>query len=114
MKYIKGLILISCVTFFTPTAFSNEKISSMECKKNAVSDAKKLLSFYRNDDDRIEIDDNIKPLSKIKNPQNHAQEFDVLETWGYIYKGKYRIRLTYYSSIDCTLMGEDILEYASL
>ena len=114
MKYIKGLILISCATLFTPTAFSAEKNSSMECKKNAVSDAKKLLSFYRNDEDRMEIDDNVKPLPKIKNPQNHAQEFDVLETWGYIYKGKYRIRLTYYSSIDCTLMGEDILEYASL
>ena len=114
MKYIIGLILISCVTLCTPTAFSAEKMSSMGCKKNVVSDAKKVLSFYRNHNDRMEIDDNIKPLPKIKNPQNRAQEFDVLETWGYIYKDKYRIRLTYYSSIDCTLMGEDILEYASL
>jgi hypothetical protein len=35
--------------------------------------------------------------------------------WGSIYKGDYRMRLIYYvSGNDCTLMGQEILEYASL
>lgn len=88
--------------------------SSMTCEKNALEDAKKLLSFYRENDDRITIDEKVTPLHKMKNPQNPSQIFDVLETWGSIYKGKYRMRLIYSPELDCTLMGEEILEYADL
>jgi len=39
----------------------------------------------------------------------------VLEVWGSIYKGNYRMRLIYHvAGKDCTLMGQEILEYASL
>ncbi|QKJ86812.1 hypothetical protein PMPD1_1862 [Paramixta manurensis] len=86
----------------------------MTCKENALKDARKLLSFYRNNDERITIDDKVTPLAQTANPQNPSQKFDVLETWGYIYKGKYRMRFSYYSGLDCTLMGEEILEYADL
>lgn len=86
----------------------------MICRNQALRDAKKLLSFYRDNDNRISIADKIVPLDKIANPRNPSQKFDVLEVWGSIYKGKYRMRFSYYSSLDCTLMGEEILEYADL
>ncbi len=91
------------------TSFASDNLSSLKCKENAVIDAKKILAFYKENDDRIIIDSNVKSLPKISNPENPNQIFDVVETWGYIYKGKYRIRLTYSSSLNCTLMGEDIL-----
>jgi len=38
----------------------------------------------------------------------------VLEVWGHIYKGQYRMRLIYARSPkDCVLVGQEILEYAS-
>ncbi|WP_261641502.1 hypothetical protein [Erwinia mallotivora] len=100
------------VTVFN--SFGAAEKSSMTCKENALKDAKKLLSFYRDNDDRISIEEKVTPLNRLNNPQNNYQKFDVLETWGYIYKGKYRMRFTYYPEADCALMGEDILEYADL
>lgn len=96
------------------SSFGATEKSSMTCKDNALKDSEKFLSFYRDNDDRISIDNKVTPLKKIKNPQNPSQQFDVLETWGYIYKGKYRMRFIYYPGADCALMGEEILEYANL
>jgi hypothetical protein len=50
----------------------------------------------------------------MRNPEDPAQSFKVLEVWGYIYKGKYRMRFIYFNSpaTSCLLMGEEILEYA--
>ena len=47
----------------------------------------------------------------MQNPENKSQYYDVLQTWGYIYKGKYRRRFIFLN--DCTFMGEEILEYAN-
>lgn len=110
MRYIQLLSFISILA--TSSAYAAAQSSSLACKAEAVKEAYKLLSFYRDNDDRIAIDDKVTPLAKIKNPANERQLFDVLETWGHIYKGKYRMRLIY--SPDCTLMGEEILEHASL
>lgn len=110
MRYLKLLILIS--TLVTGGGCAAAQSSSLVCKQEALNASQKLLAFYRDNDDRIAIDDKVTPLAKIKNPANAKQFFDVLETWGYIYKGRYRMRLIY--SSDCTLMGEQILEYASL
>lgn len=115
MNLLKILALLSFLV--SATSYAAPQISALTCKANALKDAKKLLSFYSDNDDRIEIDDNVTPLAKIKNPANAKQHFDVLETWGYIYKGKYRMHLIYYTSpgdTDCVLMGEEILEYADL
>ncbi|MFC0139154.1 hypothetical protein ACFFJN_02930 [Erwinia mallotivora] len=49
-----------------------------------------------------------------KAPANASRKFDVLESSGYICKGKYRMRFTYYPEAERALMGEDILEYADL
>lgn len=93
-------------------SLATEQKSTLTCKTQALSDAKKLLAFYGDNDDRANIDPDVTPLAKIQNPENKAQYFDVLQVWGYIYKGKYRMRLIYFK--DCTLMGEEILEYANL
>ncbi|MET3461212.1 hypothetical protein [Variovorax atrisoli] len=86
-----------------------------QCSGEAVSRAKKLLTFHFGEDDRIRISPDVKELPPIRNPANKKQQFKVLEVWGSIYKGQYRMRLIYYvSGNDCTLMGQEILEYADL
>lgn len=108
----KSIVCAILLTLFSCGA--NAKVSSMQCKDKALKEASKLLAYYSEEDDRAIIDDKVTPLAQIKNPQNNKQIFDVLETWGYIFKGKYRIRIIYASNLDCALMGEEILEYADL
>jgi hypothetical protein len=86
----------------------------ISCEKQAITDARKLLSFYRDGDNRIEIDQSVKKMHSMKNPANPKRDFDVYEVWGYIYKGNYRMRLIYYTDNNCLLMGEEILEFANL
>ncbi|SEK41581.1 hypothetical protein SAMN05428989_0076 [Pseudoxanthomonas sp. GM95] len=91
--------------------------SGATCKDEATVQARKLLVFhFGSDDDRIDISPNVEPLPSIVNPRNARQRFDVLEVWGTIYKGNYRMRFEYWPDKDgsCTLMGQEILEYASL
>jgi hypothetical protein len=86
-----------------------------QCSSAAAQQAKKLLAFHFGQDDRIEIDKSVKRLAPIHNPANNKQLFDVLEVWGYIYKGQYRMRFIYAQLPGkCVLMGQEILEYASL
>ncbi|MBI3533484.1 MAG: hypothetical protein HY068_13635 [Burkholderiales bacterium] len=86
-----------------------------ECAAPAIEQARKLLSFHSDGDDRIEIDKAVKELPSLKNPANEQQRFQVLEVWGYIYKARYRMRLIYAPmGGSCTLMGQEVLEYAKL
>jgi len=85
------------------------------CSTAAIEQAQKLLTFHFGPDGRIEIDKSVKVLAPIRNPANRAQRFDVLEVWGHIYKGDYRMRLIYARlPNECVLMGQEVLEYASL
>ena len=85
------------------------------CSAAASEQAQKLLVFHFGPDNRIEIDRAVKVLAPIRNPANRAQRLDVLEVWGHIYKGDYRMRFIYaQSSKDCVLIGQEILEFASL
>lgn len=85
------------------------------CAKAAVKQANKLLKFHAGPDDRIEIDHSVHVLNPSRNPASDEQNFDVLEVWGYIYKGQYRMRFIYARSLDnCLLMGQEILEHARL
>src|SRR4051794_35915699 len=68
------------------------------CAARAIDRAKQLLTFHAGADERMTIDKTAKKLPSIRNPQNPNQRFEVLEVWGYIYKGKYRMRLIYYNS----------------
>jgi hypothetical protein len=85
------------------------------CAAGAVPQARKLLAFHAGPDDRLAVDDAVKRLAPIRNPANRAQQFDVLELQGHIYKGQYRIRLIYAQvGGQCVLMGQEILEVADL
>lgn len=111
---MKKRVSIALILFAAFSAHATGKISSLECQSQSLKDAKKLLEFYSDNDDRIAIDESAKPLPQIKNPANKKQKFDVLEVWGNVYKGKYRMRLIYSSKDDCVLMGEEIMGYSDL
>lgn len=86
------------------------------CAARAIDRARQLLTFHFGPDDRMTIDKTVKELPSMRNPEDPAQQFEVLEVWGYIYKGRYRMRFIYYNSpsTSCLLMGEEILEYARM
>jgi hypothetical protein len=85
------------------------------CAPAAREQAQKLLTFHFGADDRIEIDKTVKTLLPMRNPANRLQRLDVLEVWGRIYKGQYRMRFIYARiPKECVLMGQEIVEYASL
>lgn len=88
--------------------------ADIPCSAPAMVRAKQLLAFHSGPDDRLIIDKTIKQLPSMRNPEDPAQRFEVLEIWGSIYKGRYRMRLIYFNSpvTSCLLMGEEILEYA--
>ena len=90
--------------------------ADIPCAAGAVERAKQLLTFHSGPDERMTIDKTVKELPSMHNPADKKQEFEVLEIWGNIYKGRYRVRLIYYSSptANCVLMGEEILEYARM
>lgn len=86
-----------------------------QCAEMATEQAKKLLEFHFGSDDRIDIVPSVKVLPPIRNPADKAQRFDVLEVWGYVYKGQYRMRFLYAQRLDeCLLMGQEILEFSRL
>lgn len=86
-----------------------------DCSASAIAQARKLLNFHADGDDRIAIDDKVKELPSLKNPADAQQRFQVLEVWGYIYKARYRMRLIYAPmGGSCTLMGQEVLEFAKL
>jgi hypothetical protein len=85
------------------------------CAGSALEQARKLLAFHVGPDDRLAIAEGVTRLPSVRNPANSAQRFDVLEVWGHVYKGKYRMRLIYAQMEgECVLMGQEILEHASL
>ena len=89
--------------------------SEHRCTKDALVQAQKLLEFHFGPDNRIAVDKSVKVLVPIRNPAETKQQFDVLEVWGSIYKGRYRMRLIYAQiPKECLLMGQEILEYAHL
>lgn len=112
MHVISRVLLPFLLLAYASNSVAATGVSSLTCKKEAINESKRLLSYFRDNDDRIEIDGDVKPLSKMQNPANKSQYFDVLETWGYIYKGRYRMRITLFK--DCTILGEEVLEFANL
>lgn len=85
------------------------------CADEAKIQAKKLLVFHFGSDERIEIESMVKILPALRNPAQKKQFFDVLEVWGNIYKGQYRMHLLYAQIPgECVLMGQEVLEYAAL
>ena len=106
MKNITHLIILLALFSIIPSA----QAAQIPCTNEAIDRAKKLLTFHAGEDDRISIKPTVKVLPSIRNPANSKQKFQILEVWGYIYKGKYRMRFTHYNSpqTSCLLMGQEI------
>jgi hypothetical protein len=96
----------------TSTIVSAEPVH--HCSADAILQAKKLLDFHFGLDDRTAIDEHVTVLKPIKNPAGKGK-FDVLEVYGHIYKGTYRMRFIYGQLADqCVLVGQEILEITNL
>lgn len=113
---VSGLGLAAALCAMILAAFAPASAQAPHhCSAVASEQAQKLLVFHFGQDNRIEIDKAVKTLAPIRNPANRAQRLDVLEVWGHIYKGDYRMRFIYAQSAkDCVLVGQEILEFASL
>ncbi len=108
---MKTLLLLTILVFSASTSVI---AATPQCSTAAISQAKKLLLFHTDGDDRASVDDQAKQLPSIANPANKKQKFLVLEVMGFVYKGEYRMRFIYYpSGKDCVLMGQEVLEIAN-
>ncbi|MBN2825469.1 MAG: hypothetical protein JXQ76_09105 [Campylobacterales bacterium] len=108
MKIQKLFIIL---LLLSTTLFS----ASHPCSTNAITQAKKILSFHTDGDERATVEPNAKQLLSLSNPMDKNQKFIVLEVMGYVHKGQYRMRLLYYPmGNECVLMGQEILELAKL
>lgn len=84
------------------------------CAKDAREKAAKILALHMEDAGmKGSIDDNVTVKPRVKALKGKGR-FDVLETIGYVYKARYRIRMIYAPMSDksCLLMGQEIFEIA--
>jgi hypothetical protein len=108
-------IALTLASIATAQSSSAPAPKTHRCAPAAIEQAPKLLAFHFGPDSRIEIDKSVRVLAAIRNPANAAQRFDVLEVMGHIYKGDYRMRFIYARIPgECLLMGQEVLELASL
>lgn len=90
--------------------------SSTKCAADALVRARALLEFHLGESEGVNVSDKVKALPPLRNPKSPKQMFDVLEVWGFFYKGEYRMHLIYAQlpGDTCALVGEEILEFAKL
>jgi len=111
---VGGCSLVVVLCSMTSRAAPAPQAAPHHCSSAAIEQAPKLLAFHFGPDSRIEIDKTARALAPTRNPANRAQRLDVLEVWGHVYKGQYRMRFIYMQSPnDCVLVGQEILEYAA-
>jgi hypothetical protein len=108
------LVLISNAIFASP-----QPVKQHRCAADAIMDAKKLLSFHVNSPDlpvvEVYVEPTVHTLAPIRNPASRDQILDVLEVWGWAYRGNFRMRLLYprlKSANICVLVGQEVLSYA--
>ena len=90
-------------------------VSAPACAKEAIVQAKRLLLFHTDGDDRAVVESTATPLPSIRNPANKNQRFLVLQVEGSVYKADYTMRLIYYPmGRECVLMGQEVLAHSSL
>ncbi|RQO64321.1 hypothetical protein DBV14_00920 [Variovorax sp. KBW07] len=107
--------IAACSIFCAAAGTASAAPPPPQCASEAVVQARKLLVFHFGEDNRMEVGPEVKELAPIRNPANKKQQFKVLEVWGSIYKGNYRMRLIYYPmDKSCLLMGQEVLELANL
>jgi hypothetical protein len=83
------------------------------CAGDAVARATALLKLHLDDAElakSIAVDASAKSLPAVKALKGSGR-FDVLETWGHLYKADYRLRFLYAQiKGSCVLMGQEIIE----
>ena len=82
------------------------------CSGDALARAGNLLHFHWHQVDlpHIDLDGTAHAIAPIRALQGPGQ-FDVLETWGYVYRARYRMRFIYARIPGhCVLMGQEIIE----
>jgi len=115
---VKIIVVLAGLSFLLYGDLANSDPSHV-CAANAVARAKELLAFYRHPDDtgfagQWSVDDSATKIGTVA-AIHGKRRYDVLQVWGNVYKGRYRMRLTYaLVGPECVLMGEEILEDASL
>ena len=94
--------------------------TSHRCAANARARAADLLSFHVRDDlpnakpPDIVIGQFVRKLPSIRNPANRTQHLDVLEVFGSVDRGEFRVRLVYIGRIArCVLVGQEVLNWGS-
>lgn len=104
--------LLLALALGAPVA-SAQAATPHRCAADAVVQAKKLLLFHSNNDDRAEVDSaSVKAVGTVKALSGKGR-FDVLDVTGFVYKGEYRLRMIYAQLPgDCVLMGQEVLEYS--
>ena len=111
-----------CLTALLAGVFacaSAEAATVHPCSADAVAQAKKLLVFYLHLDDgttnrQWSVDDTARKIGEVSAIRG-KRRFAVLEVWGNVYKGSYRMRFIYaLVGGECILMGEEIFEDAIL
>lgn len=109
-------MLIAAAAFLA-AGMSTAEAAQHRCAADAIKHAGELLTLHFNDGvegpiENMGIDDDVTTLAPLKALKGNGK-FDVLEVWGYIYKGEYRMRFIYAQIEDeCVLMGQEILESA--
>lgn len=89
--------------------------ATQPCHDVARAQARKLLAFHTDGDDRAQLGYSVKTLPPLSNPANKGQKLLVLELTGQVYKAEYRIRMIYFPlDRQCVLMGQEIIELSSL
>ena len=86
-----------------------------KCVADARTQALKLLLFHVDGDERAAIEpDSARQIGTVASLTGRRR-FDVIEVYGNVYKGHYRMRLIYaHLPGTCVLMGQEIFELSDL
>lgn len=115
---VKIIFVLACIALTPGCEFANAA-PSHSCSSDAVARAKELLVFYRHPDEtgfagQWSVDEKANKIGTVRAIYG-KRRYDVLEVWGNVYKGRYRMRFIYaLVGGKCELMGEEILEDANL
>ena len=105
---------LTTILFLSLLLAQTTQSAAHTCSAHAIEQAGRLLTFHFGPDDRMIIEPQTKVLRPLKNPAGRGR-YDVLEVWGNIYRGRYRMRFIYgIVSGQCVLVGQEILEYTNL
>ena len=108
--------LSACMASLLALAASSQvRAEWVPCADQARTQAAELLRFHYGEPVEVHVNPEVKARPRIRNPGNREQVLDVLEVTGNIYRASYRMRFIFFvNDGQCALVGQEILEHASL